>query len=286
PELIGMDINQAKKKYSGFDIVVESAAFHEQYDKDIIYDQSVKGGMIVKEGSTIKVKISSGIQYFSLSDYQNFEENQVYKILTDNEIEFNVVNEYHDTIPEGYVIRTEPGADTQVDSGTVVVIYVSSGAEASYTEVPSVLNYRLEDAKMILNAAGLRIGSVERVDSNKESSTVLNQSITPGTQVARGSTIDLVIVMEKETEMNTVDLMIPLPNVDEEVTMSAALNGSTFASEKIVPSEEEYWEITVLGEGIGTLSIYYNDQLYRAYSVNFAEKTTMMVSDSSIYFGG
>ena len=286
PELIGMDINQAKKKYSGFDIVVESAAFHEQYDKDIIYDQSVKGGMTVKEGSTIKVKISSGIQYFSLSDYQNFEENQVYKILTDNEIEFNVVTEYHDSIPEGYVIRTEPGADTQVDSGTVVVIYVSSGAEASYTEVPSVLNYRLEDAKMILNAAGLRIGSVERVDSNKESSTVLNQSITPGTQVARGSTIDLVIVMEKETEMNTVDLMIPLPNVDEEVTMSAALNGSTFASEKIVPSEEEYWEITVLGEGIGTLSIYYNDQLYRAYSVNFAEKTTMMVSDSSIYFGG
>ncbi|MBQ2794551.1 MAG: Stk1 family PASTA domain-containing Ser/Thr kinase [Oscillospiraceae bacterium] len=286
PELIGMDINQAKKKYSGFDIVVESAAFHEQYDKDIIYDQSVKGGMTVKEGSTIKVKISSGIQYFSLSDYQNFEENQVYKILTDNEIEFNVVTEYHDSIPEGYVIRTEPGADTQVDSGTVVVIYVSSGAEASYTEVPSVLNYRLEDAKMILNSAGLRIGSVERVDSNKESTTVLNQSITPGTQVARGSTINLVIVMEKETEMNTVELMIPLPNVDEEVTMSAALNGSTFASEKIVPSEEGYWEITALGEGLGTLSVYYNDQLYRAYSVNFAEQTTMIVTDNSINFGG
>lgn len=286
PELIGMDIDEAKKKFSGFDIIVESAAFHEQYEKDIIYDQSVNPGMTVKEGSTIKVKISSGIQYFSLSDYQNFEENQVYKILTDNEIEFNVINEYHDTIPEGYVIRTEPGADTQVDSGTVVVVFVSAGAKTTYTEVPSVLNYRLEDAKMILNAAGIRIGSVERVDSNKESTTVLDQSIAPGTQVENGTTIDLVIVMEKESEMNPVELMIPLPNVSSDVTMSASLNGSTFAEEKIIPSEMKYWEISVLGEGIGTLSIYYNGSLYRAYSVNFAEQTTMMVTDYSADFGG
>ncbi len=286
PELIGMDIKEAQKKFSGFDIIVESAAFHEQYEKDIIYDQSVNAGMTVKEGSTIKVKISSGIQYFSLSDYQNFEENQVYKILTDNEIEFNVVNEYHETIPEGYVIRTEPGADVQVDSGTVVVVYVSSGAKTTYTEVPSVLNYRLEDAKMILNAAGIRIGRVERVDSNKESTTVLNQSIAPGTQVQSGTTIDLVIVLEKETEMNTVELMIPLPNVSEEVVMSATLNGSTFAEEKVIPSEMGYWEISALGEGIGTLSIYYNGSLFRAYSVNFAEQTTMMVTDNSPNFGG
>ena len=286
PELIGMDINDAKKKYSGFDIIVESAAFHEQYEKDIIYDQSVNAGMTVKKGSTIKVKISSGIQYFSLSDYQNFEENQVYKILTDNEIEFVAVNEYHDTIPEGYVIRTEPGADTQVDSGTVVIIYVSAGAETLYTEVPSVLNYRLEDAKMILNAAGIRIGRVERVDSEKESTTVLSQSIAPGTQVTTGSTIDLVIVMDKADERSTVELMIPLPNVSEDVTMSASLNGSTFAEEKVIPSDMKYWNITVLGEGLGTVSIYYNDSLYRAYSVNFADRTTMMVTDNSADFGG
>ncbi len=286
PELIGMDINEAIKKYSGFDIVIESSAFHEQYDKDIIYDQSVKGGMTVKEGSTIKVKISSGIQYFSLSDYANFEENQVYKILSDNEIEFNTVTEYHDTIPEGYVIRTEPGADTQVDSGTVVVIYVSAGAKTTYTQVPDVCNYRLEDAKMILNAAGIRIGHVERVDSNKESTTVLSQSLAPGSTVTNGTLIDLVIVMDKEEEKNTVELMIPLPNVSDPVTMRADLNGSTFATETVVPSEEQYWEISALGEGLGTLSIFYNGELYRAYSVDFTEKTTMMVTDNSENFGG
>ena len=287
PELIGMDINEAMKKYSGFDIVVESSAFHEQCDKDIIYDQSVKEGMVVKEGATIKVKISSGIQYFSLADYANFEENQVYKILTDNEIEFNTVNEYNDTIPEGYVIRTEPGADTQVDSGTVVVIFVSMGAESTYTTVPSVEGYKLEDARMILNSHGIRIGNVTRVDSEKESTTVLYQSLAVGTQVSNGTTIDLTIVRERETEQNSVEFMIPLPNVSTPITMSATLNGNQIISETVTPSAiGGYWQFAALGEGIGTLSIYYDGQLYRAYSVNFTDKTSMMITDNSDQFGG
>ena len=286
PELIGMDINEAMKKYSGFDIVIESSSFHEQYDKDIIYDQSVNAGMVVKEGATIKVKISSGIQYFSLSDYRNFEENQVYKILTDNEIEFNTVTEYNDDIPEGYVIKTEPGADTQIDTGTVVVVYVSMGAENTYTTVPYVVGYKLEDARMILNSAGIRIGSVERVDTDGQSTEVLRQSLSEGTTVENGTTISLVIVREKESAANSMELMIPLPNVSSEVRMEASLGGETLVSENLVPSEARFWNITIAGEGIGTVSIYYDGQLYRAYSVNFTERTSMVVADNSENFGG
>lgn len=286
PELIGMDINEAMKKYSGFNIVVESSSFHEQFDKDIIYDQSVNSGMVVKEGATIKVKISSGIQYFSLSDYRNFEENQVYKILTDNEIEFNTVTEYNDEIPEGYVIKTEPGADTQVDTGTVVVVYVSMGAENTYTTVPSVVGYTLEDARMILNSAGIRIGSVDRVEADGQSTEVLSQTLSEGTTVANGTTIGLVIVREKEETQNSMELIIPLPNVSSEVRMEASLGGTTVVSETLVPSEEKFWTISVLGEGLGTVSIYYNGSLYRAYSVNFTERTSMVVADNSENFGG
>ena len=286
PELIGMDINEAMKKYSGFNIVIESSSFHDQYEKDIIYDQSVNSGMVVKEGATIKVKISSGIQYFSLADYRNFEENQVYKILTDNEIEFNTVTEYNDEIPEGYVIKTEPGADTQVDSGTVVVVYVSMGAENTFTTVPDVVGYTLEDARMILNSAGIRIGSVERVEADGQSTEVIGQSLDEGTIVSSGTTISLTIVKEKETNANSIELMIPLPNVSTEVKMEATLGGTTIISENLVPSEKKFWTISVLGEGLGTVSIYYNDSLYRAYSVNFAERTSMVVADNSENFGG
>ena len=285
PNLVGMDIEEAKKQYSKFNIEVESSAFHDSYDKDVIYYQNVKPGMTVKEKSTIKVKISSGVQSFSLVDYTNFEENQVYAILTDNDIEFTTITEYNDDIPEGYVIKTEPGADTVVDSGTVVIIYVSMGPKTTYATVPNVLGYKLNDAKLMLNSAGIKIGSVTRVDSTQAGSVILNQSLSAGTQVQRGTTIDLVIAMERDSEANSVTLDIPLPSDNRSVQLEAFINGSPAAAETINPYMMSSWTVTLTGEGINTVSIYYDDKLYRAYSVDFTDCTYMLVSDNSSEFG-
>ena len=286
PNLIGMDITEAKKQYPGFDIEVESSAFHDSYDKDVIYYQNVKPGMTVKEKSTIKVKISSGVQTFSLADYTNFEENQVYAILTDNDIEFTTVTDYSDDIPEGYVIRTEPGVDTVVDSGTVVIIYVSLGPKTTYAIVPNVLGYKLNDAKLMLNSAGIKIGSVTRVDSTQAGTVILDQSLAAGTQVQKGTTIDLVIAMERDSEENSVTLDIPLPEENREVQVEAFINGSPAAAETVNPYMISSWTVTLTGEGISTVSIYYDDRFYRAYSVDFTDCTYMLVSDSSSDFGG
>lgn len=286
PNLVGMDLEEAKKQYSKFNIEVESSAFHDSYDKDVIYYQNVKPGMNVKEKSTIKVKISSGVQSFSLADYTNFEENQVYAILTDNDIEFTTITEYNDNIPEGYVIKTEPGVDTVVDSGTVVIIYVSMGPKTTYATVPNVLGYKLNDAKLMLNSAGIKIGSVTRVDSTQAGSVILDQSLTAGSQVQKGTTIDLVIAMERDSEANTVTLDIPLPNENRQIQMEAFINGSPAAAETINPYMMSSWTVTLTGEGITTVSIYYDDKLYQAYSVDFTDCTYMLVSDNSSGFGG
>lgn len=285
PNLVGMSIEDAKKQYSGFDIVVESSAFHDLYDKDVIYYQNVNPGMTVKVGSKIKVKISSGVQSFSLSDYTNFEENQVYAILADNDIEFTTITDYNDDVPKGYVIKTEPGADTVVDSGTVVIIYVSMGPKTTYAEVPNVLGYKLSDAKLMLNAAGIKIGSVTRVESTQAGTVILSQSINAGTQVQKGTTIDLVIAQERDSEENTVTLDIPLPSENRSVQLEAFVNGSPAAAETLNPYMASSWTVELTGEGISTVSIYYDDKLYRAYSVDFTDCTYMLVSDNSSDFG-
>ncbi len=283
PNLVGMNLDEAKKKYSDFDIVVESSAFHEFYEKDTIYDQNVNPDMKVKSGSTIKVKISSGVESFCLADYSNYEENQLYAILTDNEIEFTTITEYHDTIPEGYIIRTEPGADMEVDRGTVVVIYVSMGPKVSYCTVPNILGYKLNDAKLLLNAAGIKIGSVTRVDSTQAGTVVLNQSLSPGSSVNTGTSIDLVIAAEREVSVSK-DISIPLPRLFRTVTMKAMLNGETVAEEEVNLSETYYWNVSFHGEGLGTGSIYLDGELYQAYSINFNDQTTMIVTDNSANF--
>lgn len=286
PNLVGMDIEEAKKQYSKFNIEVESSAFHDSYDKDVIYYQNVKPGMTVKEKSTIKVKISSGVQSFSLADYTNFEENQVYAILSENDIDFTPIEEWNDDIPEGYVISTEPGADTVVDKGTVVIVRVSKGPETTYVEVPNVLGYKLNDAKLMLNSKGIRIGNVTRVESTQAGSVVLDQSLAEGTRVKKGdATIDLVIAMERDSEANSVTLDIPLPSDNRSVQLEAFINGSPAAAETINPYMMSSWTVTLTGEGINTVSIYYDDKLYRAYSVDFTDCTYMLVSDNSSEFG-
>src|SRR5699024_4346123 len=45
--------------------------------------------------------------------------------------------EHSDSDEEGRVIRTEPGANEEVDSGTTITIVVSSGPEPTPTEEPS-----------------------------------------------------------------------------------------------------------------------------------------------------
>ena len=283
PNLVGMNLDSAKKQYPNFDIVVESSAFHDFYDKDTIYDQNVNPNMTVKSGSTIKVKISSGVESFCLDNYESYEENQLYAILTENEIEFTTVTEYSDSIPEGCVIRTEPGAYTEVDRGTVVIIYVSMGAKMTYSVVPNVLGYKLNDAKLLLNAAGIKIGSVTRVSSTQAGTVVLNQSLSAGSTVGNGTTIDLIIAEEREVGTN-YDLTIILPRLSRSATMTAMLNGEKVAEEDINLSETYYWGVTFTGEGLGTASVYLDGSLYQAYSINFNDQTSMIVSDYSSSF--
>lgn len=284
PSLVGMNINEAQKKYRDFDIVVESSAFHDVYDKDIIYDQSVNPDMIVKKGSTIKVKISSGLSSFVLSSFEGADENELYTILAENDIEFTTITESSTSIPEGCVIRTEPGAGSEVDPGTVVIVYVSSGMQITNAIVPSVIGYKLSDAKLLLNAAGVRINSVVRVDSDQPSNVVLDQSIGAGTSVPRNSTIALTAVIDRGEENAVVEIFVSLPTRSKTVAMKATLNGNDIADEMVSLGSTSAWKVSFNGEGIQTAVIYMDDQVYKTYQINFTDQTSMLIVDNSAGF--
>lgn len=284
PSLVGMNINEAQKTYRDFDIVVESSAFHDVYDKDIIYDQSVNPDMVVKKGSTIKVKISSGLSSFVLSSFEGADENELYTILADNDIEFTTITESSTSIPEGCVIRTEPGAGSEVDPGTVVIVYVSSGMQVTNAVVPNVIGYKLSDAKLLLNAAGVRINSVVRVDSDQPSNVVLDQSIGAGTSVPRNSTIALTAVIDRGDENAVVDIFVSLPTRSKTVAMKATLNGNDIADEMVSLGSTSAWKVSFSGEGIQTAIIYMDDQVYKTYQINFTDQTSMLLVDNSAGF--
>ncbi|MCU1637168.1 MAG: serine/threonine protein kinase [Cryobacterium sp.] len=92
---------------------------------------------------------------------------QVYEAAQDSLLELDLAatqaEESSATVPAGQVIRTEPPAGTIVEPSEVIKVIVSTGAEA--VAVPDVINRSLDDAKAVIEAAGLLSGSVTRENS-------------------------------------------------------------------------------------------------------------------------
>jgi serine/threonine-protein kinase len=90
----------------------------------------------------------------------------------------------------GTVVAQAPAAGQRVDVGSSVRINVSGGPGA--VTVPDVVGASADDAAAALQSAGLKAQTTE-VPSDEPRGTVVSQSPTAGSQVARGSTVRLEI---------------------------------------------------------------------------------------------
>lgn len=96
------------------------------------------------------------------------------------------------TITAGNVVRTTPGADTSVAAGQEVSVYVSSGADTA--KVPTLEGITESEARAALESAGLSLGLVQRKpDPALAAGVVMTASVASGTEVAKGTTVNLVV---------------------------------------------------------------------------------------------
>lgn len=97
-----------------------------------------------------------------------------------------------DTVPEGRILDQSPTADGTVAQGTRIDIVVSSGAEQAV--VPDLIDLlSVEAARSQLQAAGLELGRVREVSSEKPAGQVVGQDPVPGASLPVGSLVDIEI---------------------------------------------------------------------------------------------
>ena len=90
---------------------------------------------------------------------------------------------------EGEVIKQDPKARERLEEGETVTITVSTGVRQ--VTVPDVEGMKLPDAQEAIEAAGLKLGEVTRVESEEDPGTVLDQSPSADTEVDVDSAVDL-----------------------------------------------------------------------------------------------
>ena len=94
-------------------------------------------------------------------------------------------------VPRGAVVWQDPPPDMVVPPNSSVQLVVSGGPAP--VSVPDVVGLSLPYAEGIAEAAGLKMGRVERVSSTQDADVVLSVRPPAGTGRPRGSSVDLLV---------------------------------------------------------------------------------------------
>ena len=99
---------------------------------------------------------------------------------------------YSDTVPTGAILMTEPAAGQTVATGSTVTVHLSKGQAP--VKVPDVVGLNLEDARKVIEDAGLTVADVtEEFSATYDPDAVLSVTPEPGTGLARGSDVSLAV---------------------------------------------------------------------------------------------
>jgi hypothetical protein len=107
-------------------------------------------------------------------------------------LEVETESEPSDDIEQGRVIRCDPASGEQVNEGSTLLVYVSSGAES--VAVPRLRGQTLDQAQDTLAGVGLSVGGIDRVpDPTVPEGSVISTDPVEGVDVEPGSQVDLVL---------------------------------------------------------------------------------------------
>jgi len=167
-----------------------------------VLEQDPAAGDEVDRGTNVDLTIVEAPDQVAIPDLEGSSVEEAQAALIDLGLEpAGPVEEPSDTVDEGSVSRTDPASGQEVEPGSTVTIFVSTGAEQ--VEVPEVRCQSFGSAQNELSQAGLNpVISSETVEVNTAcplGNKVAEQDPAPGTQVDPGTTVMLFEGVEGPT---------------------------------------------------------------------------------------
>lgn len=206
PNLVGQQLDAARQQYGSQLQIVES---NTQYDNTApagqILSQNPKTNADVKKNAQVQVVVSLGPKQVTVPDVTNLAQSDAVAQLTANGLQYTVQQINDDSVAKGSVVKTDPVAGTQVNSGSSVTLYVSLGPAIVNVTVPNVVGMTQDAAKTALENAGLKLGNVTTQSSSTISSgTVMQQDQKANSQVPQNTAVNLVVSSGTPTAPNVV----------------------------------------------------------------------------------
>jgi serine/threonine-protein kinase len=181
----------AEAKRLGFTLDVGPGIFSDTVPKDTVMQQSPAPGGRVVRGGSLTVRVSLGPELYAVPEISGTLADAGVPTLKEH-FKVQQINGYSDTLPNGYVISTDPAVGTQLPPGATVKVYVSKGQYPMH--VPTVVGKNVNEARAILESEGLVVGEIKYVDNTSHPhDEVLEQDPAQGSGTVKGTKVNLTL---------------------------------------------------------------------------------------------
>ncbi|QEY34038.1 Stk1 family PASTA domain-containing Ser/Thr kinase [Caproiciproducens galactitolivorans] len=276
PNFVGKTYDEVKSdpQYKNFKFVTETKNDTTQ-KAGIILSQNPPAGTMVKPDTEVTLTINAGGKMVTIPDLTKNTQDEAISILKQLNLTYEILPVEDTNVIKGYVQNTDPPAGTQVSEGTKVSVYVSTGGKTEKVAVPAVIDETLEAAKKDILAAGLVVGKITtKDDTNKAKDIVIETSPLPGVQVAKGSSVSIIVSSGKKSE-KTIEIYVHLPkNVTHDINLKVYLGNELQTEKTVNPSYNDVCPLTFTGSsGQKKLTIQLDGNKYQVYTLDFSEGT-------------
>lgn len=283
PDFIGMDIGEvlSNREYEfNFDTVY---TYDPDTELDVIVSQSpLASSRHIKKDSDIRLTVNSLETEVSVPVLTKMSETVAMNTLNALYLESEVVIVNNDEFSDGLVVSSDPATGAKVKVGTVVTLYVAQNS----VSVPSLYGKTLQQATDELTALGLTIGEISYDYSDDyETGCVIAQGIDPETKVVKGTSVTVTISSGKPVPV-TLEASVSLDGLGTPFTVKAVCDGVTEYERKrysLVFESSEAISITRnINEGVKTVEVFIDDELYQTYSFDFENGTVEMIEQLDV----
>jgi len=205
PRFVGMPSDDARVLADRAGVQLDEHQRRSDRDEPgTIIDQDPADGEPMSPGGTVKVVVAEVVETVLVPDLRGDSEARARTRLVEAGLTpTGRFQTYDDEVRKGRVVRTEPGAGTEVAQGTTGTYFVSRGPRPVVTSPPEVEpvmvgNYQclpLDDAQRQMEDAGLVVGNVLPPPPQSDGAWLVEeQSPSAGTEVQRGTVIRLWVM--------------------------------------------------------------------------------------------
>ena len=196
PSVIGQDESDAEAAIKAANLVVVKG--------DPQYSDSVEEGKVISvepgvgtevdEGSEVTIVVSLGSQPATVPSIEGKSQSEAESALAAAGLQGSASEEYSDSVAAGIVISQGTASGKQVSKGATVSYVVSKGPKLKVTTVPNILSTNRTTAEKLLQQAGLTAEYLgEDYSDNYPKGQVFYQSVSSGTQVEKGTTVQYMV---------------------------------------------------------------------------------------------